>query len=131
MWDKIWLAMTIYNASNIAPSDSHFLMQFNHRGSNISTLLLRKLSKKKVSKITSLKLFNMYKNNRRIRAKNVNRFFFLFMSLNIKVYTITDYGEQIIINAQYIFKKWIHDILKLERGRYISIWKDGNTKALW
>lgn len=47
----------------------------------------------------------MYRNNRRIRAKNVNRFFFLFMILNIKVYTITDYGEQIIVNAQYIFKK--------------------------
>lgn len=33
----------------------------------------------------------MYRNNRKIRANNVNRLFFQFMILNIKAYKITDW----------------------------------------
>lgn len=42
---------------------------------------------------------------RTIRAKNVNRFLLQFMVLSIKVRTIPDYGEQIIVDVQYMFKK--------------------------
>lgn len=73
----------------------------------------------------------MYRNKRRVRAKNVNRLFFQFMILDIKLCTITDYGEQIIADAQYMFNKLIHDILKLERGKYISTHKDNNIKVVW
>lgn len=47
----------------------------------------------------------MYRNIRRTRAKHISRLFFQFMVLNIKICTITDYAEYIIVNAQYMFKK--------------------------